>query len=208
MELTLSWKNFQEEMNLTGPQMLAAQTRTQSESQVLANLHNTLFPHIERRGDDTGGFFRRKAYFLGELTRMAMDVAMGKPKSDREHVKFKRMDTAGDLYFQQFKRTFREVLRSMLKLLDTRMTFEASIYAGEKIRNLIQPETFGAYWNAREFLKQYEKAHKAQWGGKDGISQELSRLSFYSTVSMLRRVSLQMNAELNIAEPRRLHASQ
>lgn len=201
-ELIFSFLAFKEELGMTSAQMLASRTRTQSESQVLVALHTTLFPHV--RGD-----FRKKAYTLGHLTRMAIDLSLDKTKpSDREHFKYKRLDSSGDLYFQQFKRIFTETARKMLTLMDKRLTYEATVYAGDKLQELIQPETLGAFWASREFLYEFEKAHKSQWGGKDGVSQELSRLSFYSTLSQLRRISLQMDKALNIAEPRRLHCSQ
>ena len=208
-ELILSFLAFKSEMDMTSAQMLASRTRTQSESQVLVALHTTLFPHVEMRGDDSASMFRRKAYTLGHLARLAIDLSLDKTKpSDREHFKYKRLDSSGDLYFQQFKRIYKEIGRTMLTLMDKRLTYEATGYAGTKIQELIQPETLGAFWSSRNFLFEFEKAHKSQWGGKDGVSQELSRLSFYSTLSQLRRVSLQMDKALNIAEPRRLHCSQ
>lgn len=206
-ELVISYHSWRGEMSAS--EMLKTRTRNQSESQVLATLHREIFPHVESRGDDNAGLFRRKAYALGRLTRMTFDLALGKiPKSDRDHFKYKRLDCAGDLYFQQFKRTYKEVARRMITEMDKRLTYEATNYAGEKIQELLQPETIGAFWSTRQFLEEFEKAHKSTWGGVTGVSQELSRLSFYSTLSMLRRVSLQMDSTLNIAEPRRLHGSQ
>ncbi len=206
-ELILSFQVFRD--TKTSAELLASRTRTQSLSQVIESLHTTLFPHVESRGDDAAGLFRRKAYTLGHLTRMALDLTLDKTgPSDREHFKYKRLNSSGDLYFQEFKRIYRELARKMLTLMDKRLTYEASTYAGAKLADLIQPETIGAFWATREVLKTFEKSHKSQWGGQDGVSQELSRLSYYSTLSQLRRISLQMDKTLNIAEPRRLHCSQ
>ena len=206
-ELILSYESFRGDQSSSD--FLASRTRTQSVSQVLSLLHTSLFPHVEARGDSPAAILRRKAYALGHLTRMALDISIGKSKpSDRDHFKFKRLDASGDLYFQQFKRIFKELSRKMITLMDKRLTYEATNYAGTNLKNLLQPETMGAFWFSREVLIEFEKAHKSQWGGKDGVSQELSRLSFYSTLSQLRRISLQMDSSLNIAPPRRLHCSQ
>lgn len=208
-ELILSYSDFQKEKTMSSLDFLKLQTRTQSAQQVLAGLHVDVFPHVEKRQDEPATLFRRKAYVLGHLTRMALDVALGKSgASDREHFKYKRLDASGELCFQEFKSIFREVSRTFLTEMDKRLTFERTIYAGNQIRELLQPETLGAFWKSRQFLEDFESSFKGKWGGKDGVSQELSRLSYYSTLSHLRRISLQMDKTLNIAAPRRLHGSQ
>lgn len=206
-ELVLSHRDFLD--GRTSSELLASRTRSQSEIQVILNMHTSLFPHVEPRGDDVASLFRRKAYVLGHLTRLAFELAVGvSSKSDREHMRYKRFDASGDLYFQQFKRTFKALSRTMLTEIDKRLTYEKKNYEGEKITNLLQPETMNAFWNSRQILDEFETAHKSLWGGVSGVSQELSRLSFYSTLSMLRRISLQMDQSLNLAAPRRLHGSQ
>ncbi len=65
---------------------------------------------------------------LGHLTRMALDVALGKSKpSDREHFRYKRLDATGELCFQEFKRIYKETARTFLTQLDRRLTFESTI---------------------------------------------------------------------------------
>ena len=187
---------------------LKRQTRTRSPGAVFTNLFTAMFPHCEKRDESTAAFFRRKAYILGNMVRMAMDVAIGKTgKSDRDHFRFKRLDSSGDLCFQMFRKIYKEVAKEMLTKIDSRHEFEKQAYAGAKIVNIVQPENINYYWKGRQFLETFEKSFKGQWDKKDGVSQELSRLAYLGTVAHMRRVNLQMDKGTKVVEPRRIHAS-
>lgn len=188
---------------------LRRQTRTRSNGAVFLNIYTSMLPHCEKReGESTGSLYRRKAYVLGNMLRMAMDVVIGKTgKSDRDHFRFKRLDSSGDLCFQLFRKVYKEVGKEMLTKIDSRIHFEQQTYLGEKIANVIQPENISYYWGSRTFLNEFEKSFKGKWGGEDGISQELSRLAYLGTVAHLRRVNLQMDKGTKVVEPRRIHAS-
>lgn len=186
---------------------LRRQTRTRSEAGVFMNLHDLLFPHCKLEGSQSG-LYRRKAYLLGHMVRMAMNVALGiSNASDRDHFRFKRLDASGELCFQEFRRVYKDVSKRMLLELDSRIEFEKQVYAGEKIVNLVPEEKIGFYWKAYNFMNGFEKSFKGQWGGKDGISQELSRLAYLGSVAHLRRVNLQMDKTTKVVEPRRIHSS-
>ena len=216
-ELVLSHENFtrqemaKEDDDTQNPDLLflRRQTRTRSNAAVFVNIVNMMFPHCEKREDESvGSLYRRKAYLLGHMTRMAMDVAIEKTgKSDRDHFRFKRLDSSGDLCFQQFRKVYKEIAKDMLTKMDSRIHYEQASYSGEKVSTLVQPENIGYYWNGRTLLNEFEKSFKGKWGGKDGISQELSRLAYLGTVAHLRRVNLQMDKGTKVVEPRRIHAS-
>ena len=188
---------------------LRRQTRTRSNGAVFVNIFTSMFPHCEKReGESTASLYRRKAYVLGNMVRMAMDVAIGKTgKSDRDHFRFKRLDSSGDLCFQLFRKTYKETGKEMLTKIDSRIHFEQQTYSGERIVNVVQPENMSYYWNSRTLLNQFEKSFKGKWDNKDGISQELSRLAYLGTIAHLRRVNLQMDKTTKVVEPRRIHAS-
>lgn len=188
---------------------LRRQTRTRSPGAVFVNLYTNLFPHCEHLpSESNASLFRRKSYILGKLVRMAMDVCLEKKsKSDRDHFRFKRLDASGDLCFQMFRKIYKDVAKGMLTKIDSRIHFEPQTYAGDKIANVVQPETLSYYWNAKTFLNVFEKSFKGQWDGKDGVSQELSRLSYLGTAAHLRRVNLQMDKTTKTIEPRRIHGS-
>lgn len=188
---------------------LRRQTRTRSNAGVFTNLFYELFPHVSYDAtQSSSAFYRRKAYLLGHMVRIACDVAIGIQKpSDRDHFRYKRLDASGELCFQQFRTHFKETAKRMLTEIDTRVHFEQITYIDKKIAELITDENIGYYWRSSNFLNGFKKSFKGKWGGEDGISQELSRLSYLGAVAHLRRVNLQMDKSTKIVEPRRIHSS-
>ncbi len=189
--------------------VLRRQTRTKSKAGVYMSLFNELFPHCELgEGETAGSFYRRKSYLLGHMTRMAMEVAIGiRPKSDRDHFRFKRVDASGELCFQEFRRVYRDLSKSMKTQLDSKIHFNQQIFEGKKLTTLVQVENLKKLWPNYTLLSEFEKSFKGKWGGKDGISQELARLSYVGSIAHLRRVNLQMDKGTKQVEPRRIHSS-
>ena len=190
-------------------EILRVATKTRSQEEVFYNLQVKLFPHCGRLPEEsTADVYRRKAYMLGYMMRLAMENALNlRPPTDRDHFKFKRFDVSGDLCFQEFRRIYKEVTKSMTLKMDTRVHFEERTYGGRGVITLLQRENIGFYWTAFEFMNQLSKSFKGKWGGKDGISQILSRVSRLGTVSQLRRSSLQMDPSVKALGARRLHGS-
>jgi len=192
---------YQEKTDL---QLLEMNTKRKYKSEVIENIHELLFPHVE--GENT---MRRKAYLLGQMLRMAIDVSLErKSPSDRDNIQFKRFTPSGGLMFQEFRRIYREIAQEMLLRMDRRIQYEKKTYEGRALANLIERETIGSYWRPYQLLNQFSKSFKGQWGGRDGISQELNRLSYVGYLSQLRRTVLQISPDMNTAPPRRLYASQ
>ena len=199
-----AWLKDQTDMDV-----LKKRTHTRSRLEIVRILHDMLFPHVEG-SEDTGSLFRRKAYHLGLMLKNTMDVILGrKPSSDRDHFQYKRLETSGDLCFGEFRRIFRESSKSMLLELDKKVNqFERQTYAGPNLSSVFQPETVGFFWRPYRMLNEFLKSFKGAWGGRDGIAQELSRVSYVGVVSHLRRTNLDMDRTSNKPEPRRYHGSQ
>lgn len=188
--------------------LLERMTKRKYRSEVVQNIYELMFPHIEK-SENPGTLLRRKAYLLAQMVKMAIDVSLErKPPSDRDNIEYKRFNTSGDLMFQEFRRIYRETAQEMLLKLDSRIQYERKTYEGRALANLVQRETIGAYWKKYRIMNGFTKSFKGQWGGRDGIAQELSRLSYISYLSQLRRTSLQIDPSMNTAPPRRLYASQ
>jgi len=199
--------NSQEDPLTADLSILRRTVKTRSIEEVFYNLQVLAFPHIELE-EDTAANYRKKAYCLGYITRLGMENALGISKpTDRDHFRFKRFDVSGDLCFQEFRRTYKEVSKNMLLALDTRLHFEERTYSGKNIVNLVQRENIGFYWKHYTFLNQLSKSFKGKWGGKDGVSQILSRVSLLGTISQLRRSNLDMDESSKILGARRLHGS-
>jgi DNA-directed RNA polymerase II subunit RPB2 len=208
-QLILSHEESLSYSKKTDLQLLVDQSRTRSRPEVVRTLHDMLFPHVEV-DPDVGALYRRKAYQLGRLLRMAMEQALGLTQpTDRDHFRFKRLQTSGDLCFGEFRRIFRETSRTMLLELDKKVNqYERANYAGDKLVNVLQPENLSFYWKKYRLLSEFLKSFKGSWGGAEGIAQELSRVSYAGVISHLRRTNLQMDRTSNKKEPRRFHASQ
>ena len=189
-------------------EVLERMTKRKYRSEVVQNIYELMFPHIES-SENPGTLLRRKAYLLAQMVRMAIDVSLErKPPSDRDNIEYKRFNTSGDLMFQEFRRIYREVSKTMLLKLDSRIQYERKTYEGRGLTQLVERETVGTYWRKYMMMNEFTKSFKGQWGGRDGIAQELSRLSYVSYLSQLRRTSLQIEPSMNTAPPRRLYASQ
>jgi len=188
----------------TDLELLEEKTKRKYKSEVIENIYELLFPHVE--GADV---FRRKAYLLGQMLRMALDVTLRrKEPSDRDNIQFKRFTPSGGLMFQEFRRIYRETAQEMLLKMDQRVQYERKTYEGRNLVKLIERETIGSYWKSYRMLNEFSKSFKGQWGGRDGIAQELNRLSYVGYLSQLRRTILQISPDMNTAPPRRLYASQ
>lgn len=189
---------------------LRRQTRTRSNGAVYTNLYSSLFPHCElNEKESVPAFYRRKAYLLGHMLRMTMDVEIGNTEdSDRDHFRFKRLQASGDLCFNEFRRIYKEVGNKMLLELDRRVEFEKETYKGKNLTNLIQEEGIrNFYWKSYNFLNEFEKSFKGTWDKESGVAQVLSRFSYLGTIAHLRRINLKMDKETKQREPRRLHSS-
>ena len=183
-------------------------TKRKYRSEVIQNIYELMFPHIEK-SENPGTLLRRKAYLLAQMVRMAIDVSLERrPPSDRDNIEYKRFNTSGDLMFQEFRRIYKEVSKDMLLKLDSRIQYERKTYEGRGLTALVERETVGTYWRKYRMMNEFTKSFKGQWGGRNGIAQELSRLSYVSYLSQLRRTSLQIDPSMNTAPPRRLYASQ
>lgn len=189
--------------------LLVKETRSKSQGSVYSNLYSKLFPHCEPQDESVATFYRRKAYLLGLMTKMAMDIDLEiSTNSDRDHFKFKRLAAAGDLCFEEFRRIYNDVAKDFITAIDSRVEFEQANYAGRKLSELLQEDTLRQrYWKSTEFLQRFSKSFKGQWGGADGVSQVLSRFSYVGTIAHVRRVNLMMDKGSKSLEARRLHSS-
>lgn len=208
-QLILSHDRFLEKLGKSDLEVLAEYTRSKSRFEIVQNLHESLFSHVEGTGDDNGEVFRRKAYLLGEMTKMALDVDIGRRgPSDRDSFQFKRFKTSGVLMFEEFRRVYRENAKEMLLRMDRTNTFNPTTYRDKSLVNLIEPENIGRFWRGYIVLKELSKSFKGAWGGRVGISQELMRVSYLSAIHHLRKTDLQIDKSTSTAPPRRLYASQ
>jgi len=208
-QLILSHDKFLDKIGKSDLELLAEFTRSKSRFEIVQNLHESLFSHVEGTNDDNGATFRRKAYLLGQMLKMGLDVETGRrAPSDRDSFQFKRFVTSGVLLFEEFRRIYRENGKDMLSRMDRDNTFNPTTYRDKNLVNLIEPENIGRYWRGYRMLNDLSKSFKGAWGGRMGISQELMRVSYLAAIHQLRKTDLQIDKSTSTAPPRRLYSSQ
>jgi DNA-directed RNA polymerase II subunit RPB2 len=169
---------------------------------VIDVLNRELLPHIGQNN-------RKKAFYLGHMTRKLMDCYFGvRPYDDRDHYGNKRVDLAGPLLCQLFRTNFIKLIK------DVRRTILSDISDG-KMK--------GLYTGLRKLIQSCNISSKIKYGlatgnwstqqsvvstSKKGIAQVLNRLSYIGTISHTRRVQSPLErAGSKIVAPRRLHAT-
>ena len=209
-ELLLSHDKFLGKQNATDLTILAEYTRSKSRFEVVEVLYDRLFSHVEGSPvDDGGALLRRKAYMLGSMLKMALDVDLGRRQpTDRDNIQTKRFTTSGVLMFEEFKRAYRENAKEMLQRMDKRHTYELPQFKEKALVNLVTESSLYHDWRKYFLLSQFSRAFKGMWGDRVGISQELMRVSYLSVIHHLRKTDLQIDKSTSTAPPRRLYASQ
>ena len=172
-----------------------------------------LFPNV-------GHSFKNKALFLGHILRKLIKVALGAAKeSDRDSYIFKRVDVSGFLignlfrdYYNQFRNTIRNKLDNEYLYGHWRQS--------KVIKNLVNKSNINKIFRFDIIEDGMKKSLKGMWGRsmleeqqdmdliKQGIVQDLSRISYLGTISHLRRVNTPMDPTAKIVEPHRLHTTQ
>jgi len=190
----------------TALEFIATFTKRQTISSVQDILMNYFLPHI---GEDN---FLDKAYFIGFMVfKMLKAFTKQEKPTDRDNFKFKRVETSGALIYQLFREYYLMQNKTILLAIDKERYYHPAKYR-DNFTSLIQD-------NVKELFKDlvvnsgFKKAFKGNWGAQAntkrvGVVQDLNRLSWFTFISHLRKVSLPMEASSKAVAPHLLHASQ
>ena len=125
------------------------------------------------------------------------------PFHDRDHVRAKRLDTAGAMLSTLFAHLFYQMLLSMKKLA------KALLNKNKPLRphRLIQPRhiTDGIKY---ALATGNWKIKGSSFAGRVGVSQMLNRNTYISCISQLRRVDTGIDSQQKIIAPRLLYGNQ
>ena len=156
--------------------------------------------------------FRDKALFLGYMVLELLKVFKGVNKpTDRDSFKFKRVELSGDLIYDLFREYYTLQQRNIYQKIDKEYYYKQGIYQNNFF-SLIEN-------NYKEFFKErivetgFRKAFKGNWGSeehtkREGVVQDIIRLSFNSYISIMRKINLPLDASAKVVGPRLLHSSQ
>ena len=170
-------------------------------------LINDFLPHV-------GKSYKKKAYFLGLMTKSLLDVYLKiKPYDDRDSYINKRIDTVGPLFSNLFRQYYTKMIKDMKTQINREYT-NGSWRATNSFSEILNNS------NIYKVIKnniittglKYALA-TGNWGlktmiNKQGIAQVLSRLTYNSTLSHLRRVNTPMDKTSKLVAPRKLHSTQ
>jgi DNA-directed RNA polymerase II subunit RPB2 len=160
-------------------------------------LTKEFLPHIGQTADQTA----RKAFFLGYMVNRLLKCALGRAEGDdRDHLGKKRLDLAGPLMTNLFRMNFDKATKDFYRYMTKRVESGQPINMLQGFKHQIITSGL-KYSLATGNWGDQKKLDKA----KAGVSQVLSRYTFASTLSHLRRTNAPMGREGKMAKPRQLH---
>ena len=176
-------------------------------------LIHDVFPNV-------GSSFRAKAMFLGHVVNKLIKTCLGMiQKSDRDNYVFKRVDISGFLIgnlFRDYYNQFRNTVRNQID----REYLYGPWRTMKNIQNMIGKTNIHNIFRPKIIEDGFRKSLKGAWGRsmveeqqdadsiKEGLVQDLARISYLGFLSHLRRVSTPMDPTSKIVAPHRLHPSQ
>ena len=170
-------------------------------------LKNDFLPHV-------GIGSKNKAFFLGYMVKTMLDVKLGfRGYDDRDSYKNKRVDTAGILMANLFRQYFTKLVKDIKTQINKeymngswKATNDfANIINNANIYKIIKPSTITT---GLKFALATGNWGLKNMANKQGIAQVLSRLTYNSTLSHLRRLNTPMEKTSKLIAPRKLHATQ
>ena len=185
---------------------IATFTKGKTIPHALEILSNYFLPHVGVMN------FKNKAYFLGHMVREMLRVSTDVVKStDRDSFRFKRVETPGILLADLFKEYYSLQVKNIFQKIDKEYYYKQAIYQSNFI-SLIEGN-YNEFFAERILEQGIRKAFKGNWGSeahtkREGVVQDLNRLSYNSAVSQLRKVNLSIDASAKITGPLLLHSSQ
>jgi DNA-directed RNA polymerase II subunit RPB2 len=175
---------------------------------VLAELlEKEVFPHV---GMDA----RRKAIYLGYMTRRLIKQALGmSPPDDRDSYISKRVDSSGMLLGSIFRQYYAKMTKEIRKMLNKELHAAGSFSMG--VYDVITSHNIGRIIKSTIIESGLKYALSTGiWGLKTnkntrhGVAQVLNRMTFPSSLSHLRRNNTPVEKSGKMVQPRRLHATQ
>jgi DNA-directed RNA polymerase II subunit RPB2 len=181
-------------------------TKRNTITSVIDILMNYFLPHI---GEDN---FLNKAYYIGFMVNKILRVYMGREKpTDRDNFKFKRIETSGTLIYGLFREYYLMQAKSIFLRMDKEFYYQPGKYRAN-FPSLIE-DNYREYFKTRVIEDGFKKGFKGNWGADEntrrvGLVQDLNRLSWFTFISHLRKISLSMDPTSKVVAPHLLHSSQ
>ena len=170
-------------------------------------LNNDLFPHCETK--------IQKLYFLGYMTNQILQTSFGwRDPDDRDSYVNKRIDLAGALLNNLFRNYFNKLVKDMQKQT-VREINNGSWKSQNDFLNIINQTNIYKIIKSTTIENGIKRALatgdfgiKNTNSNKVGVAQVLSRLTYISSLSHLRRINTPIDKSGKLIPPRKLHNTQ
>lgn len=173
-------------------------------------LRRDFLPHIGQTQDS----LKNKGLYLAYCTKSLLDTYIGKRSvDDRDSYVHKRIDTPGVLLSMLFRQFYAKVLKDMKTQINKEFN-SGSWRATNNFADLINVSNIYKIVKYNIIATGLRSSlATGNWGvknmcGKQGIAQVLSRLTYNSSLSHLRRVNTPVDKNGKIHGPRCLHSTQ
>lgn len=170
-------------------------------------INKELLPHLHIDNtsvySDSLQLTKSKAHFIGYIINKLYLCYIRKiSENDRDHLANKRMELTGNLMANLFKTIFKRVHKEakviLTKSIESNNTFDlVNAIKSKSITNDIKYALSTGNWGRQT----------SGTAPKMGVAQQLSRLTYSSTLSHLRRLNTPLNREGKQAKPRQLHGT-
>jgi len=170
-------------------------------------LNNDLFPHCKTK--------TQKIYFLGLMVNKLLQTSFGWRKvEDRDSYKNKRLDLTGALLNNLYRNYFNKLVKDMQKQI-VREINNGSWKSTENYKNIINTTNIYKIIKSTTIENGLKRALatgdfgiKNTNSNKVGVAQVLSRLTYISSLSHLRRINTPIDKSGKLIPPRKLHNTQ
>lgn len=167
-------------------------------------LNNDLFPHCKTS--------KQKLYLLGYMANKLIQTSFGwKPPDDRDSYLNKRIDLTGTLLNNLFRNYFNKLVKEMQKQV-IREINNGSWRSTEDYENIINMTNIYKIIKSTTIengitraLSTGDFSIKQANSTKVGVAQVLTRLTYMSTISHIRRINTPLEKSGELIAPRKLH---
>lgn len=180
-------------------------------------LRNHFIPHI-------GNNLIKKSYYLGYvINNIILNFLNIIPDTDRDSYMYKRVDSSGMLYSLIFRDLYFRVKNKLEEELN-KIYAKQEVINSKNFHDIIKNENDefnDSYLSIQQLIdtrimsEGFMYAFKNCWGLKNtrggackqGIVQDLDRLSYYGTISHIRRINTPLSDSAKVRGPHSLHLS-
>jgi len=182
--------------------LLAMNTKGKDIINVIDILNNNFFPQYTS--------YKEKGIFLGYVVRQLLLTHLNIiPHTDRDSYSNKRIDLAGPLLLELYRELWAKYMRNCSLKIDNEYKF--NFKEGHEISNIINEQNFKRIFDSN-IMNNISKSFGSSFGtgvsARQGIVQDLNRISMLGTLSHIRRLSYPMASGSKTIGPRKLHNSQ